>query len=155
VRPGLMLYGASPFADKTAAELGLKPAMRVESRLIAIHDFAEGEGIGYGQTYRCPENMSIGVVAIGYADGVHRSLPSGSPVLIHGTRVPMIGRVSMDMITVDLRLVPKVRIGDPVRLWGEGLPIEEVAARAGTLPYELMCGLTQRVHLVHEDNASA
>ncbi len=155
VRPGLMLYGASPFANKTASELGLRPAMRVESRLIAIHDFAEGEGIGYGQTYRCPENMKVGVVAIGYADGVHRSLPSGSPVLIHGARVPMIGRVSMDMITVDLRLVPKARIGDAVRIWGEGLPIEEVAARAGTLPYELMCGLTQRVHLVHEDKASA
>jgi alanine racemase len=98
--------------------------------------------------------MKVGVVAIGYADGVHRSLPSGSPVLIHDTRVPMIGRVSMDMITVDLRQVPKARIGDPVRLWGEGLPIEEVAARAGTLAYELMCGLTQRVHLVHEDKAS-
>ncbi len=150
VRPGLMLYGASPFPDRSAADLGLKPVMRVESRLIAIHDFAEGEGIGYGQSYRCPQDMKVGVAAIGYADGVHRSLPSGSPVLVQGTRVPMIGRVSMDMITIDLRAVPKARIGDAVRIWGEGLPVEEVAARAGTLAYELLCGLTQRVHVVYE-----
>jgi alanine racemase len=150
VRPGLMLYGASPFANRSAVDLGLKPAMRLESRIIAIHDFAQGEGIGYGQTYRCPEDMKIGVVAIGYADGVHRSLPSGAPVLIQGLQVPLVGRVSMDMITVDLRPVPKARIGDAVRIWGEGVPIENVAARAGTLAYELMCGLTQRVHLVYE-----
>jgi alanine racemase len=150
VRPGLMLYGASPLPERSAADLGLKPAMRVESRLIAIHEFAEGEGIGYGQSYRCPENMNVGVVAVGYADGVHRALPSGTPVLIHGMRVPMVGRVSMDMITVDLRNAPKARIGDAVRLWGEGLPVEEIAARAGTLAYELMCGLTQRVHVIYE-----
>jgi alanine racemase len=150
VRPGLMLYGASPLPERSAADLGLKPVMRVESRLIAIHDFEEGQGIGYGLTYRCPEAMKVGVVAVGYADGLLRTLPSGTPVLIQGTRVPLVGRVSMDMITIDLRNVPRARVGDAVRLWGEGLPVEEIAAKAGTLAYELMCGLTQRVHLVHE-----
>jgi alanine racemase len=149
VRPGLMLYGASPLPDQSAAALGLKPAMNVESRLIAVREYAAGEGIGYGQTWHCPERMKIGVVAIGYADGVHRSLPSGSPLLILGRRVPLVGRVSMDMITVDLREVPQAQVGDPVRLWGEGLPVEEIAACAGTLAYELMCGLTHRVQLVY------
>jgi alanine racemase len=149
VRPGLMLYGASPLPDRSALDLGLRPAMKVESRIIAIHEYEEGESIGYGQTYRCPERMKIGVAAVGYADGVHRVLPSGTPALVGGKRVPMAGRVSMDMITLDLRDVPKTRIGDLVRLWGEGLPVEEIAASAGTLAYELMCGLTQRVHLIY------
>lgn len=149
VRPGLMLYGASPLPGRTGAELGLKPAMKVESRLIVVHEIAAGETIGYGASYRCPETMRVGVVAVGYADGVHRVLPSGTPVLIHGQRVPIIGRVSMDMITVDLRLLPQAREGDAVLLWGEGLPAEEIAAHAGTLAYELFCGLTNRVHLLH------
>lgn len=146
VRPGLMLYGASPLPGRTAAELGLKPAMQVASRLIAVHEIAAGETVGYGATYRCPETMRVGVVAVGYADGVHRILPTGAPVLIHGVRVPMIGRVSMDMITVDLRTLPQAAVGDPVILWGDGLPAEEVATWAGTLAYELFCGLTNRVH---------
>ena len=149
VRPGLMLYGASPFAGKTAAELELQPAMNVDSRLIAIRDFEEGAGIGYGQTFRCPERMKIGVVAAGYADGVPRVLPTGTPVLVNGVRVPMVGRVSMDMISVDLRATPRARVGDSVRMWGDGLPVEEIAAAAGTLAYELMCGLTARVRRVH------
>ena len=146
VRPGLMLYGASPLPNRTAAELDLKPAMQVASRLIAVHEIAAGETVGYGATYRCPETMRVGVVAVGYADGVHRILPTGAPVLIHGVRVPMIGRVSMDMITVDLRALPQAAVGDPVILWGNGLPAEEVATWAGTLAYELFCGLTSRVH---------
>ena len=146
VRPGLMLYGASPMPGQTAADLGLKPAMHVASRLIAVHEVSTGESIGYGATFVCPTTMRVGVVAVGYADGVHRILPTGAPVLIHDTRVPIIGRVSMDMITVDLRSLPQAAVGDPVTLWGAGLPVEEVATWAGTLSYELFCGLTNRVH---------
>ena len=149
VRPGLMLYGASPLARRVGAELGLLPAMRVQSRLIAVHEVAASETIGYGATFRCPQRMRVGVVAVGYADGVHRILPSGAPVLIHGRRATMIGRVSMDMITVDLREVPQAQVGDPVLLWGPELPVEEIAGWAGTLAYELFCGLTNRVHLEH------
>jgi alanine racemase len=145
VRPGLMLYGASPFSDRSAAQLELKAAMTLESRLIAIHEYAAGEAIGYGQTYRCPERMPVGVVAIGYADGAHRSLPNGTPVLVNGASVSIAGRVSMDMITLDLRNAPGAKVGDSVRLWGEGLPVESIARHAGTLAYELFCGLTQRV----------
>ena len=151
VRPGLMLYGASPLPGQTGADLGLRPAMRVESRLIAVHELEAGESVGYGATFRCPERMRVGVVAVGYADGVHRILPTGAPVLIHGRRVPMVGRVSMDMITVDLRILPQAQVGDTVMLWGPGLPAEEVAGWAGTLSYELFCGLTNRVHFVHQD----
>lgn len=146
VRPGLMLYGASPMPGTVGADLGLKPAMTVASRLIAVHEIAAGETIGYGASYRCPETMRVGVVAVGYADGVHRILPTGAPLLIHDTRVPIIGRVSMDMITVDLRSLPQAAVGDAVTLWGPGLPVEEVATWAGTLAYELFCGLTNRVH---------
>lgn len=149
VRPGLMMFGASPLPDQTAASLGLKPAMQLESRLIAVREYAAGEGIGYGQTWRCPERMKVGVVAVGYADGVHRSLASGAPVLIHGRRAALAGRVSMDMLTVDLRAIPEAQVGDKVVLWGEGLPVEEVASHAGTLAYELLCGLTRRVRFVH------
>lgn len=149
VRPGLALYGASPLADRTAAELGLRPALTLESRLIAVREYETGERIGYGQTYRCLERMRVGVASVGYADGVHRCLPNGTPVLVHGVRVPLAGRVSMDMITLDLRAVPDAQVGDPVRLWGEGLPAEEIATYAGTLAYELFCGLTQRVRFVY------
>ena len=152
VRPGLMLYGASPIAERSAKDLGLKPAMTLESRLIAIREFSAGDPIGYGQTYRCPEKMPIGVVAVGYADGVHRSLPSGTPVLIKGRHARIAGRVSMDMITVDLRDIPDAQVGDRVRLWGEGLPVEDIAQRAGTLAYELLCGLTQRVLFLHQQH---
>jgi alanine racemase len=149
VRPGLMLYGASPLPDRSAAALGLKPAMTLESRLIAVREYAAGEGIGYAQAYRCPERMKVGVVAVGYADGVHRSFGNGTPLLLRGRRVPMAGRVSMDMITVDLRAVPEATVGDTVRIWGEGLPVEEMAGHAGTLAYELLCGLTNRVVFRH------
>lgn len=149
VRPGLMLYGSSPLPGKTGADLGLVAAMAVESRLIAVHELEAGETVGYGATFRCPERMRVGVVAVGYADGVHRILPTGAPVLIHGRRSPIVGRVSMDMITVDLRQLPQAQVGDAVLLWGPGLPAEEVAGWAGTLAYELFCGLTNRVHFVH------
>ena len=145
VRPGLMLYGASPLANQTGADLGLRPALNLKSRLIAVREFAADEPIGYGQTWRTPERMNIGVVAVGYADGMHRSLRVGTPVMIRGQRVPLVGRVSMDMITVDLRGMPAAQVGDPVLLWGAALPAEEIAGFAGTLAYELFCGLTQRV----------
>jgi alanine racemase len=149
VRPGLMLYGASPLAQRSAASLGLKAAMTVESRLIAVREFDAGEAIGYGQTFRCPRRMRIGVASVGYADGLPRSLPSGTPVLVGSERVALAGRVSMDMITLDLTNAPLAHVGDPVRLWGPGLPAEEVARWAGTLAYELFCGLTQRVQFRH------
>ena len=149
VRPGLMLYGASPLPGKTGADLGLKPVMKLESRLIAVREYAAGEGIGYGQAYRCPERMRIGIAAVGYADGVHRRLPSGTPALIRGQRALYTGRVSMDMIALDLRAVPDAQVGDAVLIWGEGLPAEEIAQHAGTIAYELFCGLTQRVHFEH------
>jgi alanine racemase len=149
VRPGLMLYGASPLPGKTGEAVGLRPAMTLASRLIAVRRYPRGAAIGYGAAYRCPEAMPVGVVAVGYADGYHRALPSGTPVLVRGRRVPVIGRVSMDMITVDLRDVPDAGVGEDVTLWGPGLPVEEIAARAGTVAYELLCGLTQRVRFTH------
>ena len=145
VRPGLMLYGASPLPGTVGRDLGLKPVLTLQSRLIAVREYAAGEPIGYGQTWRTPERMPIGVVAVGYADGVHRCLPSGTPLLVNGVRVPLVGRVSMDMITVDLRAVPQAAVGDAVTLWGDALPAEEIARYANTLAYELFCGLTQRV----------
>ncbi len=145
VRPGLALYGASPLPGQTGADLGFRPALRLESRLLAIRTYEAGSPIGYGAAYVCPERMSVGVVAVGYADGVHRSFPNGTPVLLRGRRAPLAGRVSMDMITVDLRGIPDARVGDPVTIWGDGLPAEEIAACAGTLSYELFCGLTNRV----------
>ena len=149
VRPGLMLYGASPLPGKTGAQLGLKPAMRLESRLIAVREYAAGAAIGYGGTFRCPDAMRVGVAAVGYADGYHRSIGTGTPVLIGGRRVATVGRVSMDMITVDLRGAPDAKVGDAVTLWGPDLPVEEIAQHAGTIAYELLCGLTQRVRFVH------
>ncbi|MGH8442614.1 MAG: alanine racemase [Nevskiaceae bacterium] len=149
VRPGLMLYGASPLPGKTAADLGLEPAMKFESRLIAVRDYEKGAALGYGAIYRCPERMRIGVASVGYADGYHRSLPSGTPTRVRGLRADMVGRVSMDMIMLDLRAVPAAQVGDPVLLWGAGLPVESIAERAGTVAYELLCGLTQRVRFVH------
>jgi alanine racemase len=149
VRPGIALYGASPLQGRSGASLGLKAAMTLESRLIAVREFDAGESLGYGRIYRCPERMPVGVVACGYADGIRRSLPNGTPLLINGRQVPLAGRVSMDMITVDLRGVPQPRIGGTVRLWGEGLAAETVAEHAGIIVYELFCGLTQRVHFVY------
>jgi alanine racemase len=145
VREGIALYGATPFADRSAASLGLEPAMTLRSKLIAIQDLGPGDHVGYGATFYAPHAMRIGVVACGYADGYPRHAPNGTPVLVDGVRVPTAGRVSMDMITVDLTAVPGARIGSDVVLWGEGLPIDEVAQSAGTVGYELMCALAARV----------
>ena len=145
VRPGLMLYGASPLEDATAVKLGLKPVMTLTSAIIAIQQLKPGDTVGYGCLFTADRNMRIGVVACGYADGYPRHSCNGAPVLIDGVRVPMAGRVSMDMLCVDLTNVPHASVGSPAVLWGEGLPVEEVAAAAGTVSYELLCALARRV----------
>lgn len=152
VRPGLMLYGASPVADYRAEDLGLLPAMTLESALIAVHHRRRGDAVGYGGAWVCPEDMPVGVVAFGYGDGYPRHAPAGTPVLVNGRRVPLIGRVSMDMITVDLRTQPGAQIGDRVVLWGRDLPADEIARHAGTLSYELFCHVTERIpRITHGD----
>lgn len=148
VRPGIMLYGGSP-GGGSAELFGLRPAMTLSSQLIAIQDVAPGEAVGYGSRFVATRAMRVGVVACGYADGYPRHAPDGTPVLVDGVRTGIVGRVSMDMVTVDLTSVPEACIGSPVTLWGEGLPIDEVAQMAGTIGYELMCALTSRVRLVH------
>jgi alanine racemase len=144
-RPGIMLYGCSPFADQSAAQLELQPAMTLTSELIATQHLQPGERIGYGFSYEAVGEMSIGVVACGYADGYPRHAPTGTPVLVNGKRARTVGRVSMDMICVDISDIPEAYIGTPVTLWGKGLPADEVAAAAGTVSYELLCALAPRV----------
>lgn len=148
VRPGIMLYGVSPFPESIGKEEGLQPVMQLQSVLISIKRCRKGDAIGYGATWSCPQSMLVGVVAIGYADGYPRHAPSGTPVLVNGRRVPLIGRVSMDMLAVDLRTQPNARLGDPVTLWGKNLPVEEIASLAGTIPYELLCNVSPRVESV-------
>ena len=145
VRPGIMLYGVNPFVDGQKNEFDLQPVMTLKSAIIAIKDLKAGDSIGYGSTYTCDEDMRVAVVSIGYGDGYPRHVPSGTPVLLNGVRVPLVGRVSMDMITIDLREQPDAQVGDPVILWGDGLPVEDIAEAAGTIGYELLCGVTQRV----------
>ncbi len=145
VRPGILLYGISPDSRQSANALDLRPAMTLGSELIAVNQCRKGETVGYGASYRCPQDMRIGVAAIGYGDGYPRSLRDGTPVLVNGKTVRLAGRVSMDMITLDLRGHAEAGVGDPVVLWGEGLSVETVAAWAGALPYELICGVTGRV----------
>jgi len=145
VRLGIGLYGATPFADRTSESLGLVPAMTLESQLIAVQDLPAGETVGYGGTFRVERSMRVGIVACGYADGYPRHAPSGTPVLVNGVRAKTAGRVSMDMMMVDLASVPDARVGSRVVLWGEGLSIDEVAEKAGTVGYELMCAVAPRV----------
>ncbi|HEY7758440.1 MAG TPA: alanine racemase [Burkholderiales bacterium] len=147
-RLGIMLYGASPFAEESAHALGLRPAMTLASRIIAVRELAAGESVGYGALFHAREAMRIGVVACGYADGYPRHAPTGTPVLVAGERTRLIGRVSMDMLCVDLSGLPQAQVGASVVLWGEGLPVEEVAQAAGTVSYELLCALAPRVPVV-------
>ncbi len=149
VRPGIMLYGASPLNYMSADNLDLKPVMTLSSRIIAIHELPAGAAIGYGSTWTCPEAMRIAVVAIGYGDGYPRHVPSGTPVLIRGKHLPLIGRVSMDLITVDLRGADEIEIGDEVILWGEGLSADLIANHADTIAYELFCRLTSRIKFIY------
>ncbi len=150
VRPGVMLYGISPFPDSTGQQLGLRPVMELHSRLIAVKPIEAGETVGYGGSWICEKPTTLGIVAIGYGDGYPRYAKVGTPVLVNGQRVPLIGRVSMDMITVDLDAQAHAKPGDPVTLWGEGLPAEEIARWADTIPYTLVCGVTRRVLLVEK-----
>jgi alanine racemase len=147
VRPGLALYGASPFADRTAEQLGLEPVMSLESSVIALRSIKGGESVGYGAAWQAPRDTRIAIIAAGYGDGLPRGLPGGTPVLIGGRHAPIVGRVSMDMIAVDVSAVPEVHVGTAVLLWGPGLPVEEIARHAGTIPYELLCSVSQRVPL--------
>ncbi|MEO8161496.1 MAG: alanine racemase C-terminal domain-containing protein, partial [Arenimonas sp.] len=133
---------------KTGADFGLRPVMKLSTRLIAINRVHQGERIGYSATWECPEDMDVGVAAIGYGDGYPRCVPSGTPVLLNGGRVPLIGRVSMDLMTIDLRTAPTARVGDEIVLWGPGLPAEEIAVAAGTISYELSCSITRRVRAI-------
>jgi alanine racemase len=145
VRPGIMLYGVSPIPDRSAEDIGLKPAMTLTCDLIAINRVSKGETIGYGAGYTCAQDMLIGVAAIGYGDGYPRHARNGTPLLVNGQRTTLVGRVSMDMITLDLSNLGQAKVGDRVTLWGKGLPLEEVARWANVIPYELICGVTARV----------
>ena len=145
VRPGIMLYGCSPFADQSADELGLRPAMTLTSEIIALQHLEAGERVGYGFSFEAVQPMRVGIVACGYADGYPRHAPSGTPVLVAGQRTCTVGRVSMDMLCVDLTHLPEAGIGAKAILWGEGLSADEVAASAGTVSYELLCALAPRV----------
>jgi alanine racemase len=151
VRTGGMLYGLSVVDGKTGTHFGFRPAMTLATRLVAINHVAAGERVGYNGTYTCPEDMRIGVAAIGYGDGYPRSASAGTPVEVGGVRVPLVGRVSMDLITLDLRAAPEAKVGDRVVLWGESLPAETIATHAGTISYDLTCGMTRRVLFVEDD----
>lgn len=146
VRPGIALYGASPFDQRPASSFGLLPAMTLTSELISVRSIAAGAGVGYGHRFTAPEPMRVGIVACGYADGYPRHAPTGTPVTVHGVPTRLVGRVSMDMLAVDLTPVPQAVVGSPVVLWGEGGPgVDAVAQAAGTIGYELLCAVAPRV----------
>jgi alanine racemase len=147
VRPGLMLYGVSPFPSGHGAELGLRAAMTLRTQVIAVKDVRAGETVGYGGAWTAQRATRMAVVAAGYGDGYPRNTASGAPVQVGGRRAPLIGRVSMDMITVDVTDLPAVAVGDPVVLWGSEVPVEEIAAHAGAIPWDLLCSVSQRVQL--------
>ena len=145
VRPGMMLYGVSPLVGGRAEEHGLRPAMTLTAPLVAVKTIEPGSPVGYGGTWTAPVRMRLGLAAIGYADGYPRHAPSGTPVLVNGRRTALAGRVSMDLVAIDLRPCPDARAGDRATLWGPGLPVEEVAEASGTIPYELVARLGSRV----------
>lgn len=145
VRPGIMLYGISPFAERTGADLGLRPVMTLETRVIALKDLAAGERVGYGGAWTAARDSRIAVAAVGYGDGYPRSASSGTPVRVNGEAASIAGRPSMDMLTIDVTGLPRVKVGDRVELWGNAVPIERVAAAAGTIAYELTCRVGSRV----------
>jgi alanine racemase len=147
VRPGLMLYGVSPLPQQSAESLGLRPAMTLTSQVIAVKDIGAGERVGYGGSWSASRPTRLAIVAAGYGDGYPRNTASGTAVMVGSRRAELVGRVSMDMIAVDVTGLPPIAVGDPVALWGPGVPVEDVARAAGTIPYELVCGVSQRVHL--------
>lgn len=144
VRPGLMLYGASPLPNKTGLDHGLLPVMTLSSQIIAISSVPKGGKVGYGGNWEAPEALKVGVVGVGYGDGYPQFAKSGTPVLVNNVECSLVGRVSMDMLTVDLRHQPHAKIGDPVVLWGKGLPVERVARNSNTSAYELLTRMTPR-----------
>lgn len=148
VRPGIMLYGSSPFPDESGAALGLLPVMTLESEIIAVQEIQAGQAVGYGRTFVAERPTRVGIVACGYADGYPRHAPSGTPVLVSGVQTTTLGRVAMDMLCVDLGPAPQAGRGDKVILWGEGLSVDEVAQRAGTVSYELLCAMASRVPMI-------
>ncbi len=145
VRPGVALYGVSPFAGRTGAQLDLRPVMSFESTVISTRRVLTGETVGYGGHWRAERDSQIAILAVGYGDGVPRNLPGGTLVSVAGRRAPIAGRVSMDMLAVDVTDIGPVAVGAAATLWGPDAPVEEMAARAGTIPYELLCGLRARV----------
>jgi alanine racemase len=146
VRPGLMLYGIAPYAGTTGSDFGLRPVMTLETEVIAVRTVRSGESVGYRALWRAARESRIAIVACGYGDGYPRATAAGAPVLVGGRRVPLVGRVSMDMLTVDVTDLPEVvRPGDPVTLWGGGVAVEDVATHAGAIPYELTCAVSARV----------
>jgi len=155
VRPGILLYGASPFPEQSAQSLGLMPVMTLSSELIAVQTLKPGQGVGYGYIYHAAREMRVGVVACGYADGYDRHAPGGNqggaPILVDGVRTRTVGRVAMDMLYVDLTPVPRAGVGSKVTLWGQGMPADEVAAASGTVSYELFCALAARVPVEQAD----
>ncbi|AYA42222.1 alanine racemase [Xenorhabdus nematophila] len=151
VRPGIMMYGVSPMVDKTAADFNLIPAMTLKSSLIAVRKHKVGESVGYGGTWSSERDTCLGVVAMGYGDGYPRSAPTGMPVFINDREVPIVGRVSMDMITVDLGPACQDKVGDEVILWGSALPVEKIAEHSGISAYELITKLTSRVAMEYLD----
>lgn len=150
IRPGIALYGVAPRAESCGIEEGLKPVMTLQSTLIAVRSHKAGEPVGYGENWVAEQDTTIGVVAMGYGDGYPRMAPNGTPVIVNGRRVPLVGRVSMDMLTVDLGPNAKDQVGDPVELFGANLPVEEVSRHIGTLGYELVIKLTERVEKVYQ-----
>uniref|UniRef100_A0A3B0MH48 Alanine racemase n=1 Tax=Arsenophonus endosymbiont of Trialeurodes vaporariorum TaxID=235567 RepID=A0A3B0MH48_9GAMM len=151
VRTGIMMYGASPQEGKQGKDFGLLPAMTLKSNLIAIRQHKAGEPVGYGGVWVSEQDTNLGVVVIGYGDGYPRNAPSGTPVLINGRKVPIVGRVSMDMISVDLGIETNDKVGDEAIIWGDLLPVEDVAAYTGVSDYELLTKLTSRVAMEHLD----
>ncbi len=151
VRPGIMLYGATPFADVSAAQLNLKPVMTVTSQIIAVQHLTAGDTVGYGGVFKAGHDTRIGVVACGYADGYPRHAPSGTPVRVGDVMSSTVGRVSMDMLCVDITALPEAHVGTAVTLWGEGNPVDDVATACGTVGYELLCALAPRVPVIEKD----
>ena len=150
IRPGILLYGSSPFADRSAAELGLKPVMTLASEIISVCDLKPGDTVGYGGAFRAERAMRIGIVACGYADGYPRHAPSGTPLRVGDRMTATVGRVSMDMLCADITNMSEAGIGTRVVLWGEGNPVDVVAQAAGTVSYELLCALAARVPVIEK-----
>lgn len=146
VRPGIIIYGISPFEDRDGPDLGLEPVMTLKARILTIHNLKKGDKVGYGAAYVAERDTRLGVVSCGYGDGYPRCAPNGTPVLINGRIVPTAGHVCMDMLFVDLGPDSKDKVGDEAILWGKSLPIEKIAKLCNTIPYELVCHVMPRVN---------